>query len=59
MGGMFNVRALAANLQPSPSLDAACTSTAPTALSPPGTHLALLHVPSLRLGRTRTSSTSR
>ena len=56
---MFSVRALASNLQPSPSLQAACTTTAPTALSPPGPHLALLHVPSLRLGRPRGSSTSR
>jgi len=30
MAYMFYVRALAPNLQPSPSLDAACTSTAPT-----------------------------
>ena len=56
---MFSVRALASNLQPSPSLQAACTTTAPTALSPPGPHLALLHVPSLRLGRPRKSSISR
>ena len=44
--------------KPSPSLHAACTTAAPTALSPPGPHLALLHLPSLRLGRTRRSSTS-
>eukprot|EP00964_Phaeocystis_antarctica_P162151 scaffold135875_cov118-Phaeocystis_antarctica.AAC.2 len=36
---MFYVRALAANLQPSPSPDAAYTTTVPTALSPPGSHL--------------------
>ena len=59
MAGMFSVRALAPNLQPSPSLHAACTITTPTALSSLGPHLALLHVPSLRLGRTRRSSTSR
>ena len=55
---MFGVRALAPNVQPSPSLHAACTTVALTALSPPGPHLALLHMPSLRLGSTRWRSTS-
>ena len=59
MEDMFFVRAVAPNLQQSPSLHAACTTTAPTALSAPGPHLALLHVTSLRPGRPRGSSTSR
>ena len=42
MAYMFTVRALASNLQPSPPFHAACTTTAPTTLSPPGPHLALL-----------------
>ena len=42
MEEMFTVRALVPNLQPSPSFHAACTTTAPTTLSPPGPHLALL-----------------
>eukprot|EP00964_Phaeocystis_antarctica_P139066 scaffold103768_cov51-Phaeocystis_antarctica.AAC.4 len=39
MSYMFTVRALAPNLRPSPSLHAVRTTTAPTALSPPGPHL--------------------
>ena len=52
MKGMFLVRALGPNLQPSPSLRAACTTTAPTVLSPPSPHLTPLCM-TLRLGRTR------
>ena len=47
IAGMFYVRALAPNLRPSPSLHAARTATAPTALSPPGPHLTPVRMTSL------------